>query len=434
MSLVTLQKVQDLQHKLAGRSKSKPKERFYSLYDKVCRKEVLWEAWQKVKGNGGSGGVDGVTVEGIKATGEKEYLRALWTELKGKEYKPLPLRRVWILKANGKKRPLGIPTVKDRIVQQAVRSLMEPIFEAHFSEVSFGFRPGRDCHQAITRVVTYLNWGMVNVVETDIVDCFGSIPHGRLLKAVARRIADKGILRTIRQWLRCGVMEEGQFQETTTGTPQGGVISPLLANIYLDALDQLWKKRKMDSKSGYNAQMVRYADDMVILTDRSPREAERLLRETLGRLDLKPHPEKTRVVNAKAGDFNFLGFNFRQRKNPRTGRSQCLFQPSQKAQKNVREKIRLATASPELNELGVVVREKVNPILRGWVNYFRIGNSSKTFKNLRNFAKKRVLRFIRRRKKQSGPGWDRISEDFLYGKLGLFREYRVKRFSQLAMA
>jgi RNA-directed DNA polymerase len=181
MSLVTLEKVRDLQRRLAGRSKSKPAERFYSLYDKVCRKEVLWEAWQGVKRNGGAGGVDGVTVEGIEGAGEKDYLRTLWTELKEKRYQPQPLRRVWIPKANGKQRPLGIPTVKDRIVQQAVRLIIEPIFEVHFSEASFGFRPGRGCQQAVKEVVKYLNWGLVHVVETDIVDCFGSIPHGRLL-------------------------------------------------------------------------------------------------------------------------------------------------------------------------------------------------------------------------------------------------------------
>lgn len=431
-SLRTLENVQELQRRLAGRSKSKPEQRFYSLWDKVCRKEVLWEAWQGVKRNGGTGGVDGVTVEGIKATGEKDYLRILWTELKEKRYKPLPLRRVWIPKANGKERPLGIPTVKDRIVQQAVRLVIEPIFEAHFSEVSYGFRPGRGCHQAVKEVVKYLNWGLVEVVETDIVDCFGSIPHGRLMKAVARRIADKGILRVIRQWLKCGVMEEGQFKETTAGTPQGGVISPLLANIYLDALDQLWKKRKMNARRGANAQMVRYADDLVILTDRNPKEAERLLRETVGRLDLKPHPEKTRVLNARAGHFDFLGFNFRQRKNPRTGKWFCLLQPSQKAQRNLREKIRQATAPQELEDVGKVVREKVNPVLRGWVNYFRIGNSSRVFNKIREFVLGRILRFIRRRQKRSGMGWNRINSDFLYGTLGLFYEYQLSWTSRKA--
>jgi RNA-directed DNA polymerase len=433
-SLRTLEKVQELQHRLAGRSKSKPQQRFYSLWDKVCRKEVLWEAWQSVKRNGGAGGVDGVTVEVIEATGEKEYLRTLWKELKEKRYKPLPLRRVWIPKANGKQRPLGIPTVKDRIVQQAVRLIIEPIFEAHFSKVSYGFRPGRDCHQAVKEVVKYLNWGLVEVVETDIVDCFGSIPHGRLLKAVARRIADKGILRVIRQWLKCGVMEGRQFKETTAGTPQGGVISPLLANIYLDALDQLWKKRKMDARRGANAQMVRYADDLVILTDKNSKEAEGLLRETLGRLELKPHPEKTRVLNAKVSHFDFLGFNFRQRKNPRTGKWFCLLQPSQKAQRNLREKIRQTTASQELEDVGKVVREKVNPILRGWVNYFRIGNSSRVFNEIQNFVRGRILRFIRRRQKRSGMGWNRINGKFLYGTLGLFYDYRILWTSRKVVA
>lgn len=425
MSLTTSEKVRDLQLKLAGRSKSRPQLRFFSLYDEVCRKEVLWEAWQRVKANGGSSGVDGVTVEMIKATGEQEYLRALWKELLAKQYKAGPLRRVWIPKANGKQRPLGIPSVKDRIVQQAVRLVIEPIYEARFSESSFGFRPGRGCHQAVEEVAKYLNWGPVNVVEADIVDCFGSIPHRRLMKAVALRIADGSILRLIRQWLKCGVMEAGQFKETTAGTPQGGVISPLLANIYLDALDKLWEKRKMNSRFGHNAHLVRYADDLVILTNNSPDAPEALLRETLGRLDLKPHPEKTRVLNAKESHFDFLGFNFRQRKNPKTGKWFCLRQPSRKAQKNLREKVREVTSPRILARLGEVVQKRVNPIVRGWVNYFRIGNSRKVFRKIRHFVLGRILRFIRRRQGRSGFAWERFSSDFIYGKLGLFYDYGV---------
>jgi group II intron reverse transcriptase/maturase len=434
VSLKTSKTVLDLQLKLAGRSKSKPQLRFYSLYDKVCRKDVLWEAWLKVKRNGGSAGVDGVKVAGIKATGEGEFLRALRQELLEKRYKPQPLRRVWIPKANGKKRPLGIPAVKDRVVQQAVRLVMEPVFEAQFSESSYGFRPERGCHQAVKEVVKLLNWGLVNVVEADIVDCFGSIPHRRLMKAVSLRITDRNILKLIRQWLKCGVMEAGQFQETIAGTPQGGVISPLLANIYLDALDKLWEKRKMNSRFGQNAHLVRYADDLVILTDKSPEMAEHLLRETLGRLDLTPHPEKTRTLNAKEGHFDFLGFNFRQRKNPKTGKWFCLLQPSRKAQKKLRENIREATSPSVLARLGEVVKDRVNPIVRGWVNYFRIGNSGKVFGKIRSFVRGRVLRFIRRRQKRSGFGWNRISGDFLYGKLGLFFDYGVVRSPRPGMA
>lgn len=427
-NLLTQQKVRHLQQELARKSKSEPGYRFYSLYDKVYRMEVLWEAWQKVRAKQGSAGMDKVTVSEIEATGAVEYIKSIQAELKAQEYRPQPLRRVWIPKANGKQRPLGIPTVKDRIVQQAARLVIEPIFEARFSECSYGFRPGRGCQQAVKEVVKYLNWGLVNVVEADIVNCFGSIPQKRLMKAVALRITDGAILKLIRQWLKSGVMENGQYQETTTGTPQGGVISPLLANIYLDALDQVWKKRKMSSGRGANAQLVRYADDLVVLTNQSPKKPMELLKWVFGKLELELHPEKTRVLNAKEDHFEFLGFDFRQRKNPKTGKWFCLMQPSRKAQNNLREKIRKATTPGEMAKVGVVVKEKVNPIVRGWVNYFRIGNSKKVFNKIRQFVGKRIRRFIRRRQGRHGYGWKKITSAFLYGELGLFYDYGIIRY------
>jgi group II intron reverse transcriptase/maturase len=428
MSLETQESVRHLQQELAGKSKLEPEYRFYSLYDKVYRMDVLWEAWLKVKANKGSAGIDGMTVAEIEAAGAGEYIKSIHEELKAKSYRPQPLRRVWIPKANGKQRPLGIPTVKDRIVQQAVRMIIEPIFEVNFSDCSFGFRPGRGCQQAAKEVVKYLNWGLTNVVEADIVNCFGSIPQQRLIKAVALRIADGAILKLIRQWLKSGVMENGQYHETTMGTPQGGVISPLLANIYLDALDQVWKRRKMADREGSNAHLVRYADDLVVLTDGDPKNPMQLLERIFGKLDLELHPEKTRILNARMADFDFLGFNFRQRKNPKTGKWFCLMQPSRKAQNNLREKIREATTPGVKAELGVVVKERMNPILRGWVNYFRIGNSSKVFWKIQHFAEARLRRFMRRRQGRYGYGWKDITSELLYGKLGLFYDYGVIRY------
>jgi group II intron reverse transcriptase/maturase len=428
MSLETQEKVWYLQQELAGKSKSEPGYRFYSLYDKVYRIDVLWEAWLKVKANKGSAGIDGMTVAEIEVAGAGQCIKSIHEELKAKRYRPQPLRRVWIPKANGKQRPLGIPTVKDRMVQQATRMIIEPIFEVHFSDRSFGFRPGRGCQQAVKEVVKYLNWGLVNVVEADIVNCFGSIPQQRLMKAVALRIADGAILKLIRQWLKSGVMENGQYNETTMGTPQGGVISPLLANIYLDALDQVWKKRNMASYKCGNAHLVRYADDLVVLTDQNPKNPMQVLKRVFGKLDLELHPEKTRILNAKVDNFDFLGFNFRQRKNPKTGKWFCLMQPSRKAQNNLRAKIRKATSPSEKANLGVVVREVVNPILRGWVNYFRIGNSSKVFNKIRHFAAARLRRCMRRRQGRHGYGWKTITSEFLYGKLGLFYDYGVVRY------
>ncbi len=427
-NLGTQESVRHLQQELARKSKSEPGYRYYSLYDKVYHLDILWESWQKVMANRGSSGVDKITVAEIKATGAEEYIKSIHEELKAKSYRPQPLRRVWIPKAKGKKRPLGIPTVKDRIVQQAARLVIEPIFEANFSECSYGFRPGRSCHQAAKEVVKYLNWGLVKVVEADIVNCFGSIPQQRLMKAVSLRIADGAMLKLIREWLKSGVMENGQYHKTTTGTPQGGVISPLLANIYLDALDQIWKKRKMSSSRGGNAHLVRYADDLVVLTDRSSKKSMELLKWIFGKLGLELHPEKTKELNAREEAFDFLGFNFKQQKNPKTGKWFCLMQPSQKAQMNLKEKIRAVTSSSELSKPGVVVQEKVNPILRGWVNYFRIGNSSRTFNKMRHFVVRRLRRFIRRRQGRHGYGWKKITSEYLYGKLGLFYNYEIIRY------
>lgn len=426
-SLETQVRIRHLQQELAGKSKSEPGYRFYSLYDKVYRIDVLWEAWLKVRANKGSAGIDRMTVADIEAAGAESYIREIHEELKSKRYRPQPLRRVWIPKANGKKRPLGIPAVKDRIVQQAVRMIIEPIFEVHFTESSYGFRPKRDGQQAVKEVMKYLNWGLVNVVEADIVDCFGSIPQARLIKAVAIRVADGAVLKLIRKWLSSGVMEDGQYRETTTGTPQGGVISPLLANIYLDALDQRWRRKKLPARGGANAHLVRYADDLVVLTDRDTKAPMQVVKETFEKLGLKLHPEKTRMLNAKAGHFDFLGYNFRQRKNPKTGKWFCLAQPTQKAQRNIREKIRKATASSEMGKLEEVVRKKVNPIVRGWVNYFRIGNSGRVFQKIREYVAARMHCFIRRRQGLHGYGWKSITSEFLYGKLGLFYDYRVIR-------
>jgi len=227
VSLRSPDKVRDLQQSLARKSKSEPRYRFWSLYDKVYRMDVLWEAWRRVKANRGSGGVDGVTLKMIEQSGIEVFLSGLQADLKAHTYQPQALRRVYIPKASGGQRPLSIPTVRDRVVQQAVRMIVEPIFEVRFSPASFGFRPGRGAQQAVKEVEMLMNWGLVQVIETDIQDCFGTIPHQALMKKLASRIADGAILKVIRAWLKCGVMEGGQERSPVAGTPQGGVMTPL---------------------------------------------------------------------------------------------------------------------------------------------------------------------------------------------------------------
>ena len=424
MSLATSDSVQELQRTLAGKSKSSPGCRFYSLYDKVYRTDVLREAWRRVKANGGSSGSDGVTLGDVAKLGVEAFLSRLQEELKTGRYKPTPLRRVYIPKANGKKRPLSIPTVKDRVIQQAVRMVIEPLFEVHFSPSSYGFRPKRGAHDAVREVVKLLNWGLVHVVETDIEDCFGSIPHHRLMERLAARIADGRVLGLIRAWLRCGVMEDGAVRSQTAGTPQGGVISPLLANVYLDALDQRWSRQAMTRREGANAHLVRYADDLVVLTDKSTEPPSRLLMETLRRLELRAHPAKTRVLDTREDDFDFLGFNFRKAVNPKSGKSFPLVLPSRKAQAALREKLRGVTAPYVQKQIGEVVRE-MDPILRGWVNYFRVAHSARVFTKVRGYANCRLRRYLRRRQKRHGYGWKNVPNEFFYGPLGLFYDYRV---------
>lgn len=425
MSLSTsAQSVLELQTALARKSKSEPNFRFYSLYDKVWRKDVLKEAWRRVRANKGGAGVDWVTLAEIEAAGVEQFLSDLQSELRRRSYKPQPLRRVYIPKANGKLRPLSIPTVRDRVVQQAARLVIEPIYEALFFPNSFGFRPNRGAHQAVAWVDKLLGWQLEQVIETDIEDCFGSIPHRKLMDRVARRIADGRLLALIRQWLRCGVMEEGRTRTQVSGTPQGGVISPLLANVYLDGLDRVWWKKGMYDRRGCNAHLIRYADDLVILTDKSTGEPLRLLENTLAELGLKMNPQKTRVLNAREDDFDFLGFNFRKAKNPETGKWFSYVQPSRKAQQVLRTKLRDLT-SPQVQKKVSVVVQGINPVIRGWVNYFRVGHSSAVFGKVRDYTLRRVRRYVRRRQGKHGYGWKNLPNEFFYGTLGLFYDYHV---------
>jgi len=303
--------IQEFQRKLYTKAKAESRFRFYSLYDKTYRADVLAEAYRRVKVNGGTSGVDGETCEQIESRGLIGYFAELQLEMKERRYQPRPVRRVYIPKVNGKLRPLGIPTIRDRIVQTAFLMVLEPIFEADFSASSYGFRPRKSAHDAVREIYKYLNWGCVEVYDVDLEKYFDSVDHGKLMKLLARRISDGQILHVIKQWLSSGYIEEGQHRQSKKGTPQGGVISPLLANIYLNPVDQAFDRERLGAIEKGSIHLVRYADDMILLAQKNLDRGIALLQHCIGRLGLCLNQEKTRRLRMEVGkSVDFLGFRF----------------------------------------------------------------------------------------------------------------------------
>jgi len=423
--------VRALQRKLYRKAKQQPKFRFYSLYDKVYREDVLQVAYDRVKQNRGSPGLDGVTFETIEqGKGKQVYLLALQETLKGKTYQAGPVKRVDIPKGNGETRPLGIPNIEDRIVQMAVKLIIEPIFEAGFSDHSYGFRPKRSAHQAMDSITDALLAGHTEVIDADLSKYFDSIMHEKLMKTVAERIADKGILWLLNQWLKARVIRVdkggkktmiGGGKKSRRGTPQGGVISPLLANIYLNILDRIWDKHRLKEK--HKARIVRYADDLVILCANGTDAPFTILKQVLGKLELQLNEDKTEIKDALAEKFNFLGFQIGMVKRQDKERYFPLIEPSAKSVKSIKQKIKFYTRR-EMNPVPInEIVKKLNWTVRGWSNYFHYGYGHRSIKKVKYYMEESLRSQLRYRHKvrNRGGSYHKFPRKYLYDYLGLYK-------------
>jgi RNA-directed DNA polymerase len=401
-----------LQHALYRAAKADPGRRFHALYDKVRRRDVLQRAWVAVRANNGAPGIDRITLAAAEEYGVDRLLGELAAELGEGRYRPLPARRVYIPKpgVRGEQRPLSIPPVRDRIVQAAVKIVLEPVFEADFLPASFGFRPRRSAHDALQVLIDECWRGRRWVAETDIANCFSAIPHDKLMQAVQERICDQPVLKLLRAMLRAGVMEDGQLSRPATGTPQGGVVSPVLCNVYLHRLDRAW-----DEQDGV---LVRYADDAIVMCW-SRSQAERALERLtalLADLGLEPKAAKTRIVHLEegGGGFDFLGFHHRLvRSRGLNGKRPVVFLarwPADKAMQHARDRIRELTRRSRLRLPVKWIVEDMNRFLRGWAAYFRFGNSAARFEKIRNYSRMRLALVISKRHRRCrGFGWSVVT-------------------------
>jgi len=431
MSLITPEKIRTLQRKLYIKAKQEPAFRFHALYDKVCREDILNHAWRLVRANRGAPGVDGVGFAAIESgEGVERFLRDLSRELQERSYRTQPVRRVMIPKADGSQRPLGMPTIRDRVVQMALKLVIEPIFEADFCVHSYGFRPKRSAHDAIDDIANALWGGHTQVIDADLSKYFDSIPHDKLLAAVAQRIVDGGVLSLIKQWLKAPIIGEdedgtrrivGGGKGNSKGTPQGGVISPLLSNIYLHILDRIWQRHCLCDKLG--AHLVRYADDFVVLCKYGEKEPLKVVRYVLDRLGLSLNESKTHIVDATQGGFDFLGFTIQMSVGAKSGKPYPNVRPSKKAVKKIKTRLKELTGR-ELTCIPLSdVVGNVNRSLRGWVNYFHYRNSSQVMSGVRHHAEERLRTHLRRRHKLKcrRTAYIRFPRTDLYGRYGLYK-------------
>ena len=434
MSLRTPESVGKLQAALHAKAKESPDYRFYSLYDKLYREDILLFAYRVCRSNGGSAGVDRKTFEEIESAGLDRWLSELAEELRKKTYRPEAVLRVWIPKANGESRPLGIPTIRDRVVQTAATLVLEPIFEADLPNEQYAYRHGRSAHDAVRRIHELINTGHREVIDADLAGYFDSIPHSELMKSVARRISDGRALRLIKMWLEAPVEEidqRGRSSRTTQardmgkGCPQGAPISPLLANLYMRRVVLGWKL--LGYADLYGGEVVCYADDLVICCRRQADQALAGLQELVKRLQLTLNERKTRVCLLPEDRFDFLGYTIGRCYSWKTGRAYLGTRPSKKAVRRVVAAISELTARQSLQtDVGDRV-ECLNRLMLGWANYFCLGPVTTTYKAVDRQACRRLRQWLCRKHKLQGRGTSRFPDKYLYEKLGLVQlRYRTR--------
>jgi RNA-directed DNA polymerase len=417
--------LQDLRRSLYVKAKAEPTWRFWGLYVHICKMETLREAYRMAKSNNGAPGIDGVTFAAIEESGPETFLKQIRDELVANTYRPMPARKKEIPKDGGKVRVLSIPAIRDRVVQGALKLILEPIFEADFQPGSYGYRPKRTAHQAVNRVAQAIVEEKTRIIDIDLRAYFDNVQHALLLEKVARRVQDAAVMGLLKMILKA----TGE-----KGVPQGGVISPVLSNLYLTEVDRMLEKAIATTRYGKytSVQYARFADDLVILIDSHRRHdwlvraVERRLREEVAKLRVEINEDKSRMVDlAKGGSFTFLGFEYR-RILSRNGVWRPYYAPKLKKRTALFAKLREVFRRNVSQPVGKVIDE-INPILRGWANYFRVGHSNRCFSMVKHWVEKKIRRHLMRARGRKGMGWKRWSREWIYGTLGLFNDYRVGR-------